>query len=267
MDTHTDQEQKHGPPRDGAYAAALDTLRSHQQDVRNELMAGFEHRQDILLWQHRAGALTIGQIADGWYTETIADRWLCAALLKDQDKRAAMCEADTAPSDRLAKGCRLNIVKDELIPAFQQALTVARELASDYADAGDRAPVADRQRYIFMRPQLDDLYRNQREVLLSALGAGGEEGPDPVTTREGAIDWADSAIYATTGFLPGEFAQQVAHPASEWWGALTESRGPYLELLLAQQVLPAMNRALRDTAKRASESPQEHRPPERPEPA
>lgn len=50
--------------REGAFAAAMDTLRSHQQDVRSELLAGFDSRQDILLWQHRCGALTIGRIRD-----------------------------------------------------------------------------------------------------------------------------------------------------------------------------------------------------------
>lgn len=66
-----------------------------------------------------------------------------------------MCSKRSAPTDRLARKERYDIIQHDLIPGFQQAHSVARKLAVDYAEAGKRAPVAERQQYIFMRPQLD----------------------------------------------------------------------------------------------------------------
>lgn len=242
-----------GTARKGAFAAAMDTLRSHQQDVREALRGGFSGRKAIFLWQHRAGALTIGRIHDGWYSSILSQRWDTAALLDDPELRESMCS--NPPTDRTARKYRYDIIQNDLIPGFQKALSVARKLAVDYSEAEDRAPVADRQRYIFMRPQLDDLYETQREVLLWALGrTAGLEDRQPITGREGLIEWADETIYATNGLIEPGFAARVATPASEWWGPLTRSRGPTLELLLANRVLPEFNRAIRDAADRAKEA-------------
>lgn len=245
-------------PRQGTFAAAMDTLRSHQQDVREQLRAGFRSRQAILLWQHRCGALTIGRIRDGWYRSILNQRWDTAALLADHAARDRLCS--DPPPNRLARKYRYDIIQNDLIPGFQEALSVARKLAIDYSETGDHAPVPERQRYIFMRPQLDDLYESQRDVLLWALGWTEEvEDRDPITGREDLIEWADATIYATNGLIEPGFAARVATPASEWWGPLMRSRGPTLELLLASQVLPEFNRALRDAAERAKESAIEER--------
>jgi len=249
--------------RAGAFAAAMDTLRAHQQDVREALLAGFDNRQGILLWQHRCGALTIGRIRDGWYKSILTHRWDTAALLDDPETRERMCSSP--PTDSLARKYRYDIIQNDLIPGFQDALSVARSLAVDYSETGDYAPVGARQQYIFMRPQLDDLYQSQRDVLKWALGrTDGLDDRELITGREGLIEWADATIYATNGLIESGFAGRVASPASPWWGPLTDAPGPTLELLLASQVLPGFNRALRDTADRAQEQPDEEHDPMKP---
>lgn len=246
----------------GAYAAAMDTLRSHQEEARAELLAGFESRADTLLWQHRCAALTIGQLPDDWFERVIDDRWLCAALLDDSEKRATICAGDSAPDRELCLSKRYDIIQDDLTPAFQQALTVARKLAADYAESGDRPPVASNQQYIFMRPKLHELVENQREVLAWALGkTDGLDGREPIRGRAGVLEWATEVTFATNGFIGSEFAPRLANPNSEWWVPLTQTRGPTLELKLAATVLPRCNRALRDASESAQEQPSEQYDP------
>jgi hypothetical protein len=45
----------------------------------------------------------------------------------------------------------------------------------------------------------------------------------------------------------------VSSPLSAWWGSLTNDRGAELESLLATDVLPAMNAALRVSAAESEE--------------
>jgi len=224
-----------------AHTPALPTLRVQQQELRERLRDGLEDRRAILMWSHAAAAVAVGQVPDGWFGDLVNDRWTVAACLADESKRVGLCGRNS-PDDEQAASVRMDIIQNTLSPAFQSALGTVRERAGDVTTDRDGVKHMDRQRFLALRPRLHQVAVAQHKALRQAFGAGDW---DPLDSREAVIEWCDYVGYSCAGFLERDFTTRVASPMGQWWGSLTEDRGAELESLLAAEVLPAMNAALR----------------------
>lgn len=230
-----------------AHVPALPTLKAQQEDIRQRLRTGFEQRHDVLLWAHVASAISVGRIPDTWFNDLVNDQWTVAACLRDEDQRKVLCQ-ERAPTDAEARNERTQIVQDVLSPAFQRAVDVIRAQSGDFTDEQDGVRHTDRQRFIAMRPRLHQRTVDQHRALREPYAGGIESQAD-------VVEWADSVAYAASGHLPRDFTTRVASPMSQWWDALANERGNVLDSLLARDVLPAWNSALRTASANAEELP------------
>lgn len=232
-----------------AHTPALPTLRAQQRDLRERLRNGVDSRIDLLMWSHAAAATSTGHVPDGWFSDLLNDRWVVAGCLNDPDRRAALC-GDRSPDAAAVESVRLDIVQDVLSPGFQTALSSVRRRAMDHTDDGQGVKNTDKQRFLAMRPRLHQIAVAQHKALRQAFGLGDWE---PLSSREDVIEWSDYCGYAAAGFLSREFTSRVASPLGEWWGSLTNDRGGELVSLLAAEVLPRFNAALRVSAAESDE--------------
>lgn len=234
---------------------SLATLRAHQRDIRRQLKDGFTDRVELLLWQHDVAAKSIGEIGDDWHAKFVTDRWLTAAMLADAGRRAAV--TPHPPSERVARRRRMDVVQHDLMPAMRGAIRQFRQFAVEYTDDVEDPVKMGRQRFIAMRPRLDEVVREQRIALEWALGRA-EEQP-AIRDRESALEWADQVVYATYGNIGEGFSASVTALSSEWLPALRNTDGISLKVLLATDVLPAMNETIRYVVQKSQEVPAEVR--------
>jgi hypothetical protein len=241
--TNSDEDGERG---EQAWMPGLPTLRAQQRDLIQSLRSGFQNRRHALMWAHAVGVLSLGHVSDEWYAELLGDRYRVGALLADTEDRADLCSHP--PSDSSATFIRDQIQQDALAPAFQDARAEIRASASDYTEGEGGVGDPSRQRFLAMRPRLHQIAVAQHQALLEAF--------DDFESRREVLDWADFLDYATLSYLPGDFPSRVSSPTSDWWHVLTSSeRGVWLELRLAETVLPAANNALRDAMQSGTEEP------------
>lgn len=232
---------------ESAHVPALPTLKAQQEDIRRRLRRGFESRHDLLMWSHVAAAISVGRVPDSWFSDLINDQWTVAACLDDESKRATLC-GDSAPSDSQARTERTQIVQEVLSPAFQRAIDVIRAQSADFTEEQDGVRHTDRQRFIAMRPRLHQTVVDQHRALRKPFGDG-------IRSQADAVEWADNVAYAANGALERDFTTRVCSPMSQWWDALSNERVAVLDSLLAEEVLPAWNSALRTASSNAEELP------------
>jgi len=233
---------------ESAHVPALPTLRAQQRDIRSRLRSGFRSRHELLVWSHVAAAISVGRVPDGWFSRLINDQWTVAACMDSHEKREALC-GDTAPSPSEARTERTRIIQDVLSPAFQKAVDVIRAQSNDFTDEQDGVRHTDRQRFIAMRPRLHQRVVDQHRALREPFGETG------VRSQADAVEWADEVAYAASGHLPRDFTSQVCNPMSQWWTALANEQTSVLDSMLAEDVLPAWNSALRTASSNAEELP------------
>ncbi|RLM67060.1 hypothetical protein DVK05_06050 [Halorubrum sp. Atlit-8R] len=229
-----------------AHVPALPTLRAQQRDIRSRLRSGFKSRHELLVWSHVAAAISVGRVPDKWFSRLVNDQWTVAACLDSHEKRERLC-GDTAPSPSEARTERTRIIQDVLSPAFQKAVDVIRAQSGDFTDEQDGVRHVDRQRFIAMRPRLHQRVVDQHRALREPFGEAG------VRSQADAVEWADEVAYAASGHLPRDFTAKVCNPMSQWWTALANEQTAVLDSMLAQDVLPAWNSALRTAASNAEE--------------
>mgnify|MGYP000327284106 CR=1 FL=1 len=229
-----------------SHVPALPTLRAQQRDIRSRLRSGFSSRHEILVWSHVAAAISVGRVPDAWFSRLINDQWTVAACLDSHEKREALC-GDTAPSPSEARTERTRIIQDVLSPAFQKAVDVIRSQAGDFVDEQDGVRHVDRQRFIAMRPRLHQRVVDQHRALREPFGETG------VRSQADAVEWADEVAYAASGHLSRDFTAMVCNPMSQWWTALANEQTAVLDSMLAEDVLPAWNSALRTACANAKE--------------
>jgi len=232
---------------ESAHVPALPTLRAQQRDIRSRLRTGFESRHELLVWSHVAAAISVGRIPDGWFSRLINDQWTVAACLDSPSHRRQLC-GETAPSPSEAGTERTRIIQDVLSPAFQKAVDVIRAQSNDFTDEQDGVRHTDRQRFIAMRPRLHQRVVDQHRALRAPFGEG-------VRSQADAVEWADEVAYAASGHLPRDFTATVCNPMSQWWTALANEQTAVLDSMLAEDVLPAWNSALRTASSNAEELP------------
>lgn len=233
---------------------ALVKLTDDLDDLRDELLAGFSSRRAVLEWSQRLSVRTLGQLPDRWYDEVGGqfrgvpdsghERTLLAALLADRYRTRPIPDED-------ARELRERLYALTIRPAYHRAFRQLRADAGEYFDddGSESQHTAARQRWIAMRPALDELETYQKRALATLL--------DGLADRSAIIDWGNDLEQATHGELPGEFVARCYREESTaqllTGDSTSDDRGR--ELFWATHLAPIANRGVRDLAGRTGEQP------------
>lgn len=231
-------------PDDASHVPALETLCHQQDDVRQRLSEGFDSVYDVFLWLHAAASVAVGDLPDDWAVSVIGDRFWTAALLTDSERRERL--TTHPPTGDVAASVRGELRDKYLDPAFQRARTRLRQQSNDHDDAVEDL---DRQKYLALRPRVHQVAVRQHRVLRDAMGIGPHA---PLNSRTGVRDWI-SRVGLACGGRTGGWADAVRAPNSEWWKLLNGEAGMYLLVRLADELLPPMNRMLRQVSVEGTE--------------
>jgi hypothetical protein len=238
--------------------ASLDALSAAQEDLYDELERGFGTRRDLLLWMHKASVRTLGHVPDGWASRILTNRYETAALLDDVRRREALTER--APDDADARTQRMLLGDDELLDACRDGMKLLGEQAEEYLDDELDGTDVSLQRYLAMRPGVEDVVTRQRAALQRVLGRHDDVGPDGLETREDVRSWTRGVVRATKG-VDGGISRRSSFDL--WWRQLLTGPvdSPTLHIHLAEEVLSVMNRSIRQTATASREAVAEDREP------
>lgn len=241
---------------------ALVKLTSDLEELREELVAGFDSREAIVRWGQRLSIRTLGQLPDRWWEalgeqfrgtpRSDRERTLVAALLADEYR-----ERPIAPGD--AQELRERLYALTIRPAFHRAFRQLRADAGEYLDDDSSTSSqhsAARQRWIAMRPALDELERYQKRALDDLLGPDVDDDGG-LEDRTAILSWGSTLELATHGELPGEFVARAYREPSTV-DVLTGDGEPAQrsrELFWATHLAPICNRGVRDLSGRTAEQP------------
>ncbi len=236
-----------------SHRPALQKLALDLRDLREELLGGFESRRDVLEWSQRLTIRTLGEIDQRWFLE-IARQFR-------GDPEGALLSALLVPSCRdrdlepdAVDELRQRIAATLLGPSEHRALRRLRDSAGEYLDDSETSSGSSRhdpsiQRYIAMRPALDELERYQQETLATCL--------DGISDRREILEWGESLELATHGELSETFLERCYREPST--SSMLTSTAPAderaRELFSAHHLIPAYNSGVRDLADRAGEQP------------
>ncbi len=245
-----------------SHRPALKKLALDLAQLREELLTGFGSRREVLEWSQRVTVRTLGEIDQSWYLELARqfrgkpssgrERALMAALLTPaQREREIDQEAVTELRERMA-AVLLNT-------SGHRALRELRDDAGEYLDdsthsSSESTHDPSLQRYIAMRPALDELERYQQTALADLL--------DGLEDRGAILEWGDDLELATHGELSESFIQRCYREpsASSMLTSTEPEQTRARELFAAYHLIPVFNRGVRDLANRAGEQPDDERP-------
>ena len=232
-----------------ALVKLTDDLRRHEQ----ELFRGFGSRREVLEWTRSLAVHTLGELPQDWFHAMATqfqgtpasgkERLLMAALLTPSVRKRDV-------DDDAAAEFRRQLTAQTIRPAAHRAFRELRADATEYIDdSSDGQHAASRQRFVAMRPAIDELAENQ-ERTMNRLLEGFED-------REAILDWGHDVELATHGEIPEEFVTRC-YQEDPTWRTLV-GRDPAdaraRELFAAKYVVPFYNRGIRDLAGRAGEHP------------
>ena len=238
-----------------SYRPALVKLTSDLEEMSDELMDGFRKRADVLDWMQRLTIRTLGELPQRWYHEmarqfrgvpkSARERTLLSAMLVPAVRDRDLDEDD-------ATELRSRLIALAIAPAYHRAFRKLRADAGEYVDETDGSVSGHSphvQRYVAMRPAIDELERNQQEAMSDLL-----EGFDD---RQEIIDWGRSVELATHGEIDEMFIARCYREESTasmlTSGRVVDKRAR--ELFCAHHLIPQFNRGVRDLAGRAKEQP------------
>lgn len=234
---------------------SLDTLHGDVGALLDELEHGVNSRRDLVVWCHKASARTLGQLPDEWAVRLLSSRYRTAALLDDPRERDRI--TDRAPDEARARLERRLVGSDRLLASYTDAMQLLASQADEYQETdvdGELGP----QKWLAMRPTLDDLVSRQRGALERVLGLD-DDYPDGLASLDEVDTWVRAVVRATRGDEDG-----LTHKAmwSPYWRELLlgPPDSPMLHLELADVVLAAMNRQLRTVATGSTEALADDRP-------
>lgn len=239
------------------YRPSLVKLTEDTRGVLAELVAGFDSRRSLLEWAQRLTVRTLGEVEQRFYSElgrqfraTVdsLERVLLSCLLS-RDAR----EREDVP-ERKAREVRRRLASAYILPARHRAFRELRKDAGEYIGDAREAPHDPlKQRYIAMRPALDELDERQADALEALL--------DGLDTREEILDWSNDLELATHGEIDEQFGSRCYGERSTAAVLLSDderaARGR--ELLAAHHIVPAFNQGVRTLAGRAGEEAHEQR--------
>lgn len=242
-----------GPDRREAIRPAVDELASSQQELFEELERGFDDRRDLVLWLHKASSRTLGRIPDEWPLQLLASRYQTAGMMGVSNHRHAP-DAEMASFER-------GLVRDDVfLEACTSSMRFISQQSTQYADGSTGGESRNNrefgpQRWLAMRPSLDELVTRQRNALKRVLGRD-RRYPNGLEGHEDLSQWVRGVQRASRGLDGGISRDAIWSP---WWRqTLTDDpRHPDLHLLLADEVLSVFNAAIREEASQADEAPDE----------
>lgn len=242
---------EHGPERREAIRPAVDELADHQEELFEELEEGFADGRGLLLWLHKASVRTLGRIPDEWAVEVLASRYQRAALLGE--------EIEFGPDQQMADFERSLMRDDVLLDACIRSTRFMARQAGQYADAEteEQGRKFGPQRWLLMRPALDELVTRQRTALERVL-AFDDERPRGLEDHDDISTWVRSVLRASRGIDGGITREAIW---SRWWrqALLGDPTHVDLHLDLASDVLSVFNAAIREEAVAADESADEEK--------
>lgn len=169
---------------------ALDVLDANQDDIRTDLLAGFNDRRDVVEWWQRATVLTFGHVADEWPAASLLhDRTLLRFLVR---------------STPVAKRARERYHAKWLEPACNAAYNHLKTQAVERLPTTDDDPQDIDPEAIedpAMRPAFTTLNDRQQQCLETLWG--GFESRDELSP------WLHSLNAATYGEIDREFWRRV----------------------------------------------------------
>lgn len=217
---------------------------------RDRLLAGFENRRAVVEWAQRLTVRTMGRLPNRWYDDLAEqflpadgmERTLLAALLSDESRRRPLdTEAARRDRERIA-----GVIMRQ---AHHRAFGYLRADAHEYTDVEDTSQNPLKQRYIAMRPALDELDEYQHRTLAALLNGF----PD----RTAILDWGDDMELATHGQVAESFLTRCYEEESTVRNLLcadTEAADRERALFAATYLLPAYNAGVRDLTGFSGES-------------
>lgn len=233
---------------------ALRKLTRDLEDIEKDLLDGFDSREKVVGWLQELIVRTLGEVDDEWYRklarqfrgDLAEERTLLACLLTDEQR-----SRETISEDH-ARQVRERLITTRIHPAHHRAFRKLRKDAGEYIDTEGRLSkhAPELQRYVAMRPALDELEREQRDVLDQLL--------DGLESRmEILLTWGPKLEEATHGEVSGAFVSRCYREPSTA-SLLTEqsetaSRGR--QVFAVYHLLPTFNAGVRDLSGRAGEQP------------
>lgn len=231
---------------------ALVKLSDDVEGLRDELVAGFDSRRAILEWLQRLVVRTLGELPAEW-VDKFADEF--KGVPGEEKERTLLAALLTGPNrvraveDDVAEDLRERMYALYIRPAFHRAFRELRGDATEYLDddGTDSQHAAPRQRWIAMRPALDELERYQERALGDLL--------DGFDDKSAILDWGADLELATHGEIPGGFVSRCYREESTMrmltGTSAAEARGR--ELFAAKFLVPAYNRGVRELSGRTGE--------------
>lgn len=239
-----------------SYRPSLVKLTRDGQDITDDLLGGFSSREEVLCWLQRVCTRTFGEISQRFVEEFATqlradtDGVLLAAFLDSGARRAGGHDVPDDVAIELREHVAAQYVKPAQLRAFRRLRSSATEYVED-ADGSEHDP--HKQRFIAMRPALDELEDNQQDALRRLL--------DGFDTKQDILEWGDTLQLATHGELPEDLITRCysenATAGMLCGGSRVHKRGR--ELFAATYLLPAYNKGVRDLSGRATEQPDSER--------
>lgn len=244
-------KREHATSVPDSYRPSLVKLTNDLAETQRQLMRGFESRADVLYWLQATCVRTLGTIPDSVIRRLARqfqpvkgeDTVLLAAFLQPQARERSL-------SEEKAQELRERFAATYLRPAHHYAFRHLRSDAGEYidrAEGNEHDPA--KQRYIAMRPALDELHQTQKNTLEGLL--------DGFSSQAELLDWAADVELATHGEIDETFARRAYMEKPTRKLLLRQSRNHERgrELFAAVHLLPAFNAGVRDLAGRAQEQP------------
>ncbi|MFW6045480.1 MAG: hypothetical protein ACOC8O_01335 [Natronomonas sp.] len=235
---------------------ALAKLTLDLRRLELELLAGLEGRRDVLEWIQRLSVRTLGEIPDRWYFDLAVqfrgvpdsgvEKTLLSALIADDHRKRDMDAGD-------ALELRQRLIAITIRPTYHAAFRKLRKNAGEYVDADSEKlarHTARLQKYVAMRPALDELEYYQKKTLDDCL-AGFDD-------KQAILEWGRDVELATHGEIPESFVARCyreSSMANVLTGTRTVDRRAR-ELVVAYYLAPHFNRGVRDLSGRATEQPE-----------
>lgn len=239
---------------------ALVKLTEDIRGLEQELFNGFQSRRAVLEWTQRLAVRTLGEVPMEWYQEIAAAFRGRPAKAGERARLSALLHPDARTREMPERECkefRRQISARTIRPAGHRAFRQLRNDAGEYVDdpssGTNSAHSPQRQRYIAMRPALNDLETHQQTALAQVL--------DGFSDREDILTWGHDLELATHGEISGSFVTDcyTESPTRRMLISDEEPDERARELFAAHYLIPAFNAGVRDLSGRAKELPDAER--------
>lgn len=241
---------------------ALVRLKLDLEQLETELYGGFRERREVLDWMQRLCVRTLGRTRQV-FIENLARQFRGRF---DDERERALLSAMLVPSARqrdlepdTADELRERLAATVIAPAYHRALRHLRKDAGEYIDSAQETNTSGHdpqvQRYVAMRPAVDELDENQATVLEEILD--GFDEPREI------LEWGRDVELATHGEVDDQFVRRcyVEQSTRRMLCSDASADERARELFAATYLVPAFNAGVRDLVGRAGEQPDEDTDP------